>query len=116
MLQTTYKTKYPEHLERIERPEDFANAEYRQVSLRASGGREVLGKFVVRVNHGWWNDAEKLPIHAIQQFEEECDSWDAASVVYEEQLKHFIQDGFVHSFSIDQESETGRRYEKLDTT
>jgi hypothetical protein len=113
MMRTTYKTKRPEHLERRDKPEDFTNAEYRQVVLQNKVGADGVRVLILEVNQGWWDDANKTPIHARTLLAAPYDSWDDAEKDYGKQIEKLIAEGYIHSFSIDPFDPTGRRYEQL---
>lgn len=104
IFKTLYKTATPQA--------SVHDAEYYQPMIAVAN---VNGKSVyfVRETHGWFNDAEKRPVWVTQTLfhEEGLESHAEAAKLFENQVRHRVDEGFAHSFSID--PYTGMVYEYL---
>jgi hypothetical protein len=97
MQETIYRTNHPERLVKSDRPEDFTDAEYRQLFIRPATPSED-GVYVVVVYQGWWSEAAKEPIHPRTLFSDYFATFEEADAAYEKHLSHVVSEGFVHSF------------------
>jgi hypothetical protein len=113
MMRTTYKTKEPQHLKDRNRAEDFADAEYRQVVIKAEASAAANGSFVLEVYHGWWDEATKGPINNRQLLRAEYESIAEAEAAYSLQVASLVRDGYIHTFVFDPQEPSGRRYEQI---
>ena len=99
MLKTTYKTNRPQELVAGERPEDFVNAEYRQVFMRDVEPPEDQGIYIVTVNQGWWNQRAKESIHPRNLSTETFATYDQADAAFDLQVRHLATIGFIHAYT-----------------
>jgi hypothetical protein len=93
MAGTLYKTKTPT---------TFEDGEYYQPKIDF----EFIGdkrSYFVRETHGYWSDAEKRVVQVVKTYspDEGYSTFREAEERYLQQVDRRIQDGFVHSFSLD---------------
>lgn len=112
MMQTLYRTKMLDDLAGGDRPEDFANAEYRQLLLKSSRAASE-GPYILQVNQGWFDERGKTAIHPRTLIEEHFATWELARNSFDVNLARLVEQGYVHSYSFDPESEGHHRYEAL---
>jgi hypothetical protein len=93
-----YKTTEPEHLERRDKPEDFAPAEYRQSVLKDGVGDDGALAFRVTVFQGYWDEASKEPKHNRPVIDAHYDSRAEAEHAYRDQLESLVGQGYIYSF------------------
>ena len=95
--ETIYRTDNPERLLKSERPEDYTDAEYRQLAIRPSTPSED-GEYLFEVYQGWWCEAAKEPIHPRTLCSDCFATFDEADAAYDKYLSHIVSEGFVHAF------------------
>jgi hypothetical protein len=97
-MHVLYKSSDPEHLERRDRPEDFYTAEYRQLAV-SQVVDDAAVRYVLSVDQGWWNEAEKEPKHPRRLLEAPYDSESAADEAYRAQIDPLVSQGYIYSFT-----------------
>lgn len=96
--ETIYRTDHPERLLKSERPEDYTDAEYRQLVIRPATPLGD-GEYVFEVYQGWWCEAAKKPIHPRTLCSDCFATFHEADAAYEKYLCHVVSEGFVHAFT-----------------
>ncbi len=99
VLETLYRTNAPEELER---------AEYYQPHIE-SKFHDGKWFFVVTETHAWYDDKEKKVVNHVTTLNPDAtegyakieEAWKS----YDEQVRRRVSDGFVHSFSIEFDSQ-----------
>jgi len=99
VIETLYKTDAPQELDRAEYDQPRIESKFHQGKWR----------FVVTETHAWYDDQKKEVFNKVTTLDPQPDEGFATIAEawkrYDEQVRRRASDGFVHSFSIEFDSE-----------